>query len=56
MTWALSLLLNHTDALNRAQEELDAHVGRERWVDESDIKHLPYLQSIVKETLRLYPP
>ncbi|XP_057470771.1 cytochrome P450 CYP82D47-like [Actinidia eriantha] len=56
MTWALSLLLNHTESLKRVQEELDAHVGRERWVDETDIKHLPYLQSIVKETLRLYPP
>ena len=25
-------------------------------VDESDVKNLVYLQAIVKETLRLYPP
>ncbi|GAB4826908.1 hypothetical protein Ancab_033787 [Ancistrocladus abbreviatus] len=56
LTWAVSLLLNHPQVLKAAQEELDAHVGKEKWVEESDIKNLPYLQSIVKETLRLYPP
>ncbi|KAI8000868.1 Xanthotoxin 5-hydroxylase CYP82C4 [Camellia lanceoleosa] len=31
MTWALSLLLNHNQALKLVQEELDTHVGRQRW-------------------------
>ncbi|PWA57641.1 cytochrome P450 [Artemisia annua] len=56
MTWGLSLLLNHPHILNAAQKELDIQVGREKWVEESDIKNLTYLQAIVKETLRLYPP
>ncbi|OVA10802.1 Cytochrome P450 [Macleaya cordata] len=55
LTWALSLLLNNRHVLQKAQDELDIHVGRERQVDESDIKNLRYLQAIVKETLRLYP-
>ena len=41
--------------LKKAQEELDLQVGRERPVDESDIKNLVYIQAIIKETLRLYP-
>ena len=42
--------------LKAAQEELDLHVGKDKWVEESDIRNLNYLQAIVKETLRLYPP
>ncbi|GFY86117.1 cytochrome P450, family 82, subfamily C, polypeptide 4 [Actinidia rufa] len=55
LTWAISLLLNNTEALKKAQEELDLHVGADRQVDDSDIKNLVYLQAIIKETLRLYP-
>ncbi|XP_023523452.1 cytochrome P450 CYP82D47-like [Cucurbita pepo subsp. pepo] len=56
MIWALSLLLNNPEALKKAQIELDEHVGRQKQVKESDVKNLVYLQAIVKETLRLYPP
>ncbi|XP_031262475.1 xanthotoxin 5-hydroxylase CYP82C2-like isoform X2 [Pistacia vera] len=56
LTWALALLLNNPHALKKAQDELDIHVGKDRHVEESDIKNLVYLQAIVKETLRLYPP
>ncbi|KAM7280017.1 hypothetical protein ACFE04_007151 [Oxalis oulophora] len=55
LTWAISLLLNNPDTLKKAQEELDHYVGKDRLVDESDIKNLVYLQAIIKETLRLYP-
>lgn len=55
LTWALSLLLNHGEALKKAQRELDALVGKDRRVSESDLKNLPYLQAVIKETLRLYP-
>ncbi|RVW61141.1 Cytochrome P450 82C4 [Vitis vinifera] len=56
LTWALSLLLNNRHALKKSQAELEIHVGKHRQVDGSDIKNLVYLQAIVKETLRLYPP
>ncbi|KAK2997946.1 hypothetical protein RJ639_026334 [Escallonia herrerae] len=55
LIWALSLLLNNRHALKRIQDELDAHVGKDRQVNESDINNLVYLQAVVKETLRLYP-
>ncbi|EEF52492.1 cytochrome P450, putative [Ricinus communis] len=56
ITWALSLLLTNKHALKKAQEELDKYVGKERLVNDADISKLVYLQAIVKETLRLYPP
>lgn len=55
LTWALSLLLNNKEALRKARQELDAIIGRDRQVKENDLKDLPYIQAIIKETLRLYP-
>ncbi|CAN0922450.1 Cytochrome P450 81Q32 [Linum grandiflorum] len=55
MEWAMSLLLNNPDILNKARAELDHVVGNNRLIDECDYPKLPYLQSIISETLRLYP-
>ncbi|KAI3522075.1 hypothetical protein L1887_11554 [Cichorium endivia] len=55
LTWTLSLLLNNPFALQKVQEEIDKHVGKDRQVSDSDISKLVYLQAIVKETFRLYP-
>nr|BBD34741.1 putative cytochrome P450 [Eschscholzia californica subsp. californica] len=55
LTWALSLLLNDKRVLNKAQDELDTKVGRDRRVEVKDIGNLVYLQAIVKETFRMYP-
>ncbi|XP_047328532.1 cytochrome P450 CYP82D47-like [Impatiens glandulifera] len=56
LTWTLSLLINHPHALMKIEEELDIHVGKGRLVEESDIPNLVYLQAVIKESLRLYPP
>ncbi|MED6182740.1 hypothetical protein PIB30_031491 [Stylosanthes scabra] len=56
LTWALALLLNNRHALNKVVHELDTQVGKNRTVEETDLKNLVYLQAVVKETLRLYPP
>nr|CAB3493405.1 unnamed protein product [Digitaria exilis] len=53
--WAMALLLNHPEALKKAQAEMDAAVGTSRLVTPDDLPRLGYLQSIVNETLRLYP-
>jgi len=51
----MSLLLNHPEALNKAQAEIDAAVGTSRLVTADDLSRLPYLQCIIHETFRLYP-
>ncbi|KAJ9674284.1 hypothetical protein PVL29_023689 [Vitis rotundifolia] len=55
MEWAMSLLLNNPEALEKAQAEIDSHLGKSRLIDELDIAELPYLRGIIKETLRMYP-
>jgi cytochrome P450 len=53
--WALAELLHYPHYVKRAQEELDAVVGKDRVVDETDIKNMPFLQAVVKELFRLHP-
>ncbi|PIA45575.1 hypothetical protein AQUCO_01600049v1 [Aquilegia coerulea] len=55
LTWAMSLLVNNPHILRKAQDEIDICIGKDKYVEESDIQKLVYLKAIVKETLRLYP-
>nr|WNT44079.1 CYP82N12v2 [Corydalis yanhusuo] len=55
LTWIVSLLMNNRHVLRRARDELDLQVGKDRQVEDSDLKNLVYLNAIVKETMRLYP-
>ncbi|XP_002974099.2 cytochrome P450 71A1 [Selaginella moellendorffii] len=54
--WAVTETIRHPRILEKAQQELEAVVGLHRRVEESDLEKLPYLQCIVKETLRRHPP
>ncbi|KAK4438527.1 Trimethyltridecatetraene synthase [Sesamum alatum] len=53
--WAISELLKKPETFKKAIEELDRVVGRNRWVEEKDMPNLPYIQAIMKETMRLHP-
>lgn len=46
----------HQDAQRKAQQELDAAVGCHRLPELDDIESLPYLQAVLKETLRWHSP
>ncbi|KAL4289167.1 hypothetical protein AHAS_Ahas19G0359100 [Arachis hypogaea] len=54
--WALTELLCNRNCLMKVKSELNRVVGTARELEESDIEKLPYLQAVVKETLRLHPP
>ncbi|PWA35866.1 cytochrome P450 93A3 [Artemisia annua] len=54
--WAIAELINHPNIMKKAKEEIDQVVGKTRLLQESDVPNLPYLQAIIKETLRLHPP
>lgn len=53
--WALAELLKNSDIMKKVHEELERVVGNEKIVEECDINQLHYLQSVVKETMRLHP-
>lgn len=54
--WAMAELVRNPRVQQKAQEELDQVIGMERVVTEVDFMKLPYLQCVVKESLRLHPP
>ncbi|KAK9067361.1 hypothetical protein SSX86_014688 [Deinandra increscens subsp. villosa] len=53
--WAIAEMINKQTILEKAMSELDALVGKDRLVQESDLIHLNYIKACVKEALRLHP-
>ncbi|KAM7258768.1 hypothetical protein ACFE04_014509 [Oxalis oulophora] len=53
--FAMAEVLNKPDVMKKAQQELDSVIGQDNIVEESHIAKMPYLQAIMKETLRLHP-
>ena len=55
MYWWAFAMVAYPEAQRRAQAELDTVIGRSRTPTISDAPNLPYLQAMVKETLRWRP-
>lgn len=55
LAWTLYLLGKHPEAKERVRNEVDQVLGNETPTAE-DITQLHYLDQVIKETLRLYPP
>ncbi|EER89960.1 hypothetical protein BDA96_10G226900 [Sorghum bicolor] len=53
--WALAEMVNSPEMLKKAVDEIDAVVGRERLVLESDIPRLNYVKACIREAFRLHP-
>ncbi|PKU65157.1 trans-cinnamate 4-monooxygenase [Dendrobium catenatum] len=51
--WGIAELVNHPEVQRKLREELDTVLGRGNQITEPDTHKLPYLQAVIKETLRL---
>uniref|UniRef100_A0A6V7QST0 trans-cinnamate 4-monooxygenase n=1 Tax=Ananas comosus var. bracteatus TaxID=296719 RepID=A0A6V7QST0_ANACO len=51
--WAIAELVNHPKIQKKLRNELDAVLGPGAQITEPDTQKLPYLQAVIKETLRL---
>ncbi|KAL6997571.1 hypothetical protein U1Q18_007698 [Sarracenia purpurea var. burkii] len=54
--WAMAELLRTPEILKKSKAELKLTIEKGKTIQDSDIAHLPYLQAIVKETMRIHPP
>ncbi len=55
LSWTLHLLARHPEVAARWYDEVDREVG-DRPVEFADLERMPYLDRIISESLRLYPP
>ncbi|KAM7254127.1 hypothetical protein ACFE04_031809 [Oxalis oulophora] len=55
ISWTLSEIFKHQHVMSRLQEELHCVIGNKREVEEKDLDKLPYLDMVIKESLRLHP-
>ncbi|WP_375772616.1 cytochrome P450 [Archangium gephyra] len=55
LSWVWSLLLQHPEVYEKLQHEVDTVLGG-RMPTSEDVKQLPFMQQVLKETLRMYPP
>ncbi|XP_044963156.1 tyrosine N-monooxygenase-like [Hordeum vulgare subsp. vulgare] len=53
--WALAEMMNRPEIMQKAIDELDTVVGKDRLVQESDIPRLNYLKSCIREAFRIHP-
>ncbi|WUI01234.1 cytochrome P450 [Spirillospora sp. NBC_00431] len=56
ISWTLYLLARHPDAAARAAAELDRVLGERAVPEYGDLKKLAYLDRVLREAMRLYPP
>lgn len=56
LEWAMSELMRNPEVMKKAQTEVRQVFSEEGCVDEARFDELNYLDSIIKETLRLHPP
>ncbi|KAJ1407542.1 Pyrophosphate-energised proton pump [Sesbania bispinosa] len=56
LEWILARMVLHFEIQAKAQEKIDATVGKSRLVSNVDLPKLRYVQCIVKEAMRVHPP
>lgn len=52
--WAMTELMIHSNIMQKLRKEIDERIKEKAHLEEADILELPYLQSVLKETMRLH--
>ncbi|XP_064926731.1 cytochrome P450 27C1 isoform X6 [Columba livia] len=55
LSWATYLLAKHPEVQQRVYEEIASKLGKEKVPVARDVRKLPLIRAVLKETLRLYP-
>lgn len=57
LEWAMTELLRHPQVMKKVQNELRlTSRNRSNLIVQDDYESIPYLEAVIKETLRIHPP
>jgi len=56
LSWTMRLLVRHPKVMERLRHEINTVMCQSEHPTRSDIKKMPFLACVIKESLRLYPP
>ncbi|KAK4274825.1 hypothetical protein QN277_017996 [Acacia crassicarpa] len=56
LVWAMTALMKNPRVMNKVKEEIRSSNPGKSFIDENDLQKLHYLEVVLKETLRVYPP
>lgn len=56
MSWAVYLLCKHPNVQTRLREEIREKLDLNGQITSIEIDHLPYLNAVLNETMRIFPP
>ncbi|XP_047169696.1 cytochrome P450 71D10-like [Vigna umbellata] len=56
VVWAMSELMRNPEVMEKAQSEVRKVFNEKGFVDEAELGECEYLNSVMKETMRLHPP
>ncbi|KAG2010662.1 hypothetical protein GB937_007628, partial [Aspergillus fischeri] len=56
LSWTFRLLVRHEQVMIRLREEIASVMGDSAHPTKEQIRKMPYLSCVIKESLRLYPP
>jgi len=54
--WAMSEVMRNAEVMEKAQNEVRKVFNEKGFVDEAEVGECEYLNSVIKETMRLHPP
>jgi cytochrome P450 len=54
--WAVYLLCKHLDVQEKLREEIRSHLDLKGEINSTEIDRLPYLNAVLNETMRIFPP
>ncbi|KAB8276476.1 n-alkane-inducible cytochrome P450 [Aspergillus minisclerotigenes] len=56
LSWMIRLLVRHGHVMCRLRDEISSITGRSGYPTRDQMRRMAYLDCVIKETLRLYPP